>query len=70
MPFEHDWKNCYRKVEEEILSMGKVILGIIFLVISIWLLIQAHSTTNYLLGGLLIILSLVLVVMGVRKKAK
>jgi hypothetical protein len=58
------------KEEEEILDIGKVILGIIFLAASIWILIQADSTTKYLLGGFLVILSLILVIRGLKKKAK
>ena len=59
-----------RKEEEGILSIGKVILGIVFLAASIWLLIQADSTAKYLAGGLLVILSLILVIRGLKKKAK
>jgi thiol:disulfide interchange protein len=52
------------------LSIGKIILGIVFLAVSIWLLIQADSTVKYLAGGLLAILSLILVIKGLKKKAK
>lgn len=52
------------------MSIGKVILGIVFLAASIWLLIQADSTAKYIAGGLLVILSLILVIRGLKKKAK
>ncbi len=50
------------------MSIGKVILGIVFLALSIWLLIQADSTTKYVAGGLLVVLSLILITRGLKKK--
>jgi hypothetical protein len=51
------------------MNIGKLILAIIVAAVAIWLLLTLKTTTGYIGGVFLIILSLIWVITGSKKKA-